>query len=114
MTQAELAESFERFWRAYPRRVSKKDARKAWAQLALTPELVDRIMAALDWQRRQPQWLRDGGQFVPYPASWIRAERWDDEEFVPEVKPMERNPFVPFKTQANRDALAEFNSRRRA
>jgi hypothetical protein len=70
---------FCRFWDAYPKRVSKKDARIAWKKLAPTPATVDRMLAALAWQCRQAAWLRDGGQFIPYPASWLRAERWDDE-----------------------------------
>jgi hypothetical protein len=64
------------FWNAYPLRVAKKDARKAWAELEPTPELVDRIIEALAWQ--VPKWARDG-YGTPYPASWLRAERWTDE-----------------------------------
>lgn len=68
-----------RFWAAYPKRVSKKDARKAWAELNPSPETVEKIVEALTWQSQQPMWVKDGGQFVPYPASWIRGERFDDE-----------------------------------
>lgn len=73
--------NFARFWDAYPKRVAKKEARKAWAQIQPQPtsETVDRMIATLAWQCRDPQWGKDGGQFVPYPASWLRAERWDDE-----------------------------------
>lgn len=70
---------FARFWNAYPKRVSKKDARIAWFQLAPTSQAVDRMVAALEWQSKQPAWLKDGGQYIPYPASWLRAERWTDE-----------------------------------
>ena len=70
---------FVRFWNAYPKRVAKKEARQAWAVLSPSPETVDRMLRTLDWQCRQPNWIRDGGQFIPYPASWLRAERWDDE-----------------------------------
>jgi len=71
--------AFDRFWAIYPRRVAKRDALKAWIQLAPSADLVDAIMVALGWQVTQPMWLRDGGQYVPYPASWIRSGRWDDE-----------------------------------
>jgi hypothetical protein len=71
--------TFDRFWEAYPRRVAKKEARKAWAQIEMTPELLERILKALAWQVKQPQWTKNDGEFVPYPASWLRAERWDDE-----------------------------------
>lgn len=70
---------FARFWDAYPKRVAKKDARLAWAQMQPSPQTVDKMLTSLAWQRLQPNWLRDGGQYIPYPASWLRAERWDDE-----------------------------------
>src|SRR5690348_1201909 len=70
---------FVRFWNAYPRRVSKKDARKAWAALNPSPETVDRMIAALEWQVPLNKW--DGAKldYAPYPASWLNAERWTDE-----------------------------------
>lgn len=72
-------EQFARFWAHYPKRVSKKDARIAWAKLDPSPAVVDRMIAALTWQVQQPAWTKDNGQFIPYPASWIHAERWNDE-----------------------------------
>ena len=35
-----------RFWNAYDKRNSKKDARKAWAELNPSPALVDQIVTA--------------------------------------------------------------------
>ena len=28
---------------------------------------------------RSDQWRKHDGQFIPYPATWLRQERWDDE-----------------------------------
>lgn len=68
-----------RFWEAYPRRVAKLDARKAWAELSPGESTVEHMIEALAWQAQQPAWTKDGGAFVPYPASWLRAQRWTDE-----------------------------------
>jgi hypothetical protein len=69
---------FSRFWAMYPNRVGKKDARKAWAELSPGPAMVDRICEALDWQ--VIQWRQQGDWYTPpYPASYLRAERFDDE-----------------------------------
>lgn len=68
-----------RFWHAYPRRVSKKDARAAWLEVQPSATDVALMEAALVWQAQQPSWLKDGGQFIPHPATWLRAERWTDE-----------------------------------
>jgi hypothetical protein len=70
---------WRRFWDAYPKRVSKKEARKAWAHLQPDAATVDQMLATLAWQCQQPGWVKDGGQFVPYPASWLRDARWEDE-----------------------------------
>jgi len=73
---AEDDPEFARFWNAYPYRVSKKDARHAWTQIGPSLELVDRMLATLAWQA--PLWEKQG-YGMPYPASWLRAERWTDE-----------------------------------
>jgi len=74
---------FDQFWAAYPRHVAKQDAKKAWNQIAPTPELVEIMLDALAWQCRQPAWTKDGGAFVPHPATWLRGGRWEDEPFEP-------------------------------
>ena len=70
---------FDRFWGAYPRKVSKADAKKAFVKLNPDTELVEAMLRALDWQKRLPEWTKDGGQFIPYPATWLNARRWEDE-----------------------------------
>ncbi len=83
--------NFERFWDAYPKKLAKGDARKAWKQMeSLMPD-IDAVLTAITAQRRSDQWLRDGGQFIPYPASWLRAEQWDDILTV-EMPKAERKP----------------------
>ena len=68
-----------RFWNAYPKRVSKKEARKAWAKVNPTPETVDRMVAALKWQVPLHRWDTEKYQFAPYPASWLNDNRWEDD-----------------------------------
>ena len=59
--------------------MSKADARKAFAKLNPDVALVEDMLRALDWQKRLPEWTKDGGQFIPYPATWLNARRWEDE-----------------------------------
>jgi hypothetical protein len=77
-----LAVSFERFWAAYPKKRNKGDALKAWRALKPSEELVTAILAAVERARESAQWRKDEGQFIPYPASWLRARGWEDEEHV--------------------------------
>jgi hypothetical protein len=66
---------FDTFWRAYPRKAAKLDARKAWKQMS--PPIAE-VLTALEWQVPANEW--DGGRFTPLPATWLRAGRWMDEE----------------------------------
>jgi hypothetical protein len=72
-------EGFEAFYAAYPRKVKPKDARKAWDKLKPDVDLQARILSAIGQQRKSPQWQKDGGQFIPYPATWLNAGEWDNQ-----------------------------------
>lgn len=72
-------DGFERFWQVYPKKKSKADAVKAWGKLKPSPDLVTTMLGALAAQCRSHDWLREGGQFIPYPATWLNACRWEDE-----------------------------------
>ena len=94
-------EDFDLFWAAYPRRVGKGDARRVWNKLRPSPAFVQQILAALSWQVLQTSWTKDGGQYIPYPATYLRQERWDDE---PMIDPR----------QAARDAANDYHAHRQA
>ena len=68
---------FDEFWKAYPRRIDKKKAQRAWTKLRPPP--LKAILDALAWQRELPDWRKDSGAFVPYPASYLNGRRWEDE-----------------------------------
>lgn len=71
---------FGRFWSAYPRRVGKQDALKAWGQLNPDDELVDQIVAGVERWKTCDQWTKDGGSFICYPATFIRGRRWEEDD----------------------------------
>ena len=73
------AAGFAEFWSAWPRKVGKAQAEKAWAKLHPSDDLVAAILRAIAAQSRSPQWLKDGGQFIPHPATWLNGKRWEDE-----------------------------------
>lgn len=76
---------FARFWDAYPKRLSKKEARKTWLKLNPPSALVDRMVDALAWQVPTYRWDGDKWDYAPYPASWLNGERWTDSP-PPNVK----------------------------
>jgi hypothetical protein len=72
--------SFEKFWNAYPRKKSKGDAEKAWKALNPDESLHDRITDALERAKTSADWRKEGGKYIPYPATWLRAKGWEDED----------------------------------
>jgi hypothetical protein len=78
---------FDKFWQVYPRKIAKADARKAWAQTQSVRPNLDVLINAITSACKTDQWMRGGGQFIPYPATWLRGERWEDchEVKLPDV-----------------------------
>ena len=71
-------EDFLYFWSEYPCKKAKLDALKAWRQTADLRPPIEEVIAAIAQQKNtSDEWNRG---FVPYPATWLRAGRWLDEE----------------------------------
>ena len=77
-----IPSKFNLFWKNYPRKVAKSDASKAFTKLIKRQEDVEKFMstllASLDWWKRQPSWTKDGGKYIPYPATWLNSGHWED------------------------------------
>ena len=71
-------DGFETFWQAWPRKVAKAEARKAWKQTAAIRPDLDTLLHAIKAACRTEQWMRGSGQFIPHAATWLRGERWED------------------------------------
>ena len=55
------------------------NVRKAWVQTeGIRPPLPE-LLETIRQQMRSDQWRKNDGQFVCYPATWLRQERWSDE-----------------------------------
>lgn len=75
---------FERFWSEYPRKIARKDAEKAWSKIPAHQQID--VMNAI--RLHTLAWKQQGTekQFIPYPATWLRGARWEDEvEIAPEM-----------------------------
>jgi hypothetical protein len=69
---------FEEFWAAYPRRVAKANAMKAWTKLNCN-SILPQILTAVRRCKSSQDWTKDGGQFIPHPATWLNRSGWEDE-----------------------------------
>lgn len=69
-------DSFDAFWKIYPKKIGKDAAKKAWHKK--NPPL-EACFTALKAQVASPDWIKESGQFIPHPATWINQGRWQDE-----------------------------------
>lgn len=69
------AQGFEQFWEAYPKKKFKGDAEKAFRSVTVP---VETLLAAIRVQSASNDWQKEGGRYIPYPASWLRALGWED------------------------------------
>ena len=71
----EYLDRFDIFWKKYPRKVAKPNAQKAWLKIKPDDALTQKMIVAIDKQGLCNREI----QFVPHPASWLNAQRWEDE-----------------------------------
>jgi len=75
-------EEFEKFWKTYPRKIGKAEARKAWAQTERIRPDTETLIIAIYAACKTEQWMQGGGLFIPHASTWLRGERWEDEHEV--------------------------------
>ena len=66
---------FEAFWQAYPKKVGKIAAKKAFERVNVP---LETLLTAIGRQKCGAQWSKDGGQYIPNPATWLNQGRWED------------------------------------
>jgi len=109
-----FAADFVSFWKAYPRKVGKGAAMKAWEK-ARPP--LDKCLATLRWQSQSEAWRKDNGQFIPHPATWLNQARWEDEPETQQEKGRVENPQAKYNgvyqsaVAALRDVMEKFPDR---
>lgn len=68
-------QTFLEFWRLYPRKTNKKEAKTAYVkQLAITDS--ETLQTTVENFRADSE--GEDKQFIPYPSTWLNQERWRD------------------------------------
>lgn len=78
---------FEDFWNAYPRKIGKLAAKRAYDR-SLKHASPEEIAAGLAAFVEAAPW--DGNlRFCPHPTTWLNQGRWADEHLEPDPPPKE-------------------------
>ncbi len=79
LEQEQTKTAFDIFWAAYPKKVAKVAAARAWKRLNPSDDLIAKIQGALEIQKNSEQWTKEGGRYIPNPATWLNGNRWEDD-----------------------------------
>ena len=74
----EQIERFERWYSEWPRKVNRAKAEEKWAEIDPDDELTEVMVAKTQEWASSPEWTKDGGQYIPHPATWLHNKRWTD------------------------------------
>lgn len=89
---------FGEFWDVYPRQESRPAAERAWAKAVKRADPAAIIKAA---QRYADDPNLPPERFIPYPARWLRDEKWNDGPLPPreDYDDLGQNvdPFTPWE-----------------
>ena len=72
-------EQFEEFYKKYPKKVKKQDVKKWFKKNKPSSELFSSMINSLEQFRGSKDWLKEKGQYIPYPSTWLNQKRWEDE-----------------------------------
>lgn len=88
---------FDRFWSAYPRKVAKAAAKKAWEK-AIRVAKAEEIIAGAERYANDPN---RHPAYTAHPATWLNAHRWADEP-LPERELTKEEKMAREKVESDR------------
>lgn len=77
-------DEFYIFWDLYPRKISKKNAYNAWKKIP--KDVKNTVILWLKEYMIKRDKENTEIQMIPYPASWLNAERYYDEIIIDEAQ----------------------------
>lgn len=111
-----ISVSFEQFWAAYPRKVSKRTARGAFERAATRDHPETIVRGAMLWAKH---WKTTGTEmvFIPHPSTWLNGDRWlDKTDSASAGSPLKGNAqlgkdFYGFEYENDEDLLTKLGAK---
>lgn len=105
--QVVYSEQFEKFWSEYPsckRKGTKEAANKTFEKYAKDFEMIMSVLSAF---KIDEMWIKNGGQFIAAPSSWLNDQNWKAEYWIKaiSVKNNDQNAKLKIKEVKEVDGL---------
>lgn len=76
--QSTQPDGFAQFWQEYPKKVAKPAALRAYKSAKLKTKDQDQIVKDLSDKKDSEEWKKEGGKYIPHPATYLNQRRWED------------------------------------
>lgn len=73
----EKSDTFETFWKAYPKKVGKEKCFNWFKSHKVDSDLLNKMLNKIEEYKNTKQWSNP--QYIPHPYTWLNQGRWDDE-----------------------------------
>lgn len=73
----EKSDTFETFWKAYPKKVGKEKCFNWFKSHKVDSDLLKKMLDKIEEYKNTKQWSNP--QYIPHPYTWLNQGRWDDE-----------------------------------
>lgn len=70
---------FEEFWNIYPKKIQKKTSEQKFKLHVKDVLTFNTIMFDLSIRVKSNDWLKEDGQYIPNPTTYLNQRRWEDE-----------------------------------
>lgn len=70
---------FTRFWAAWPahpRKAAKAQCARHWKRQGCD-DITEQVIAAVERCKVSRDWVKNSGEFIPAPATWLNQRRWE-------------------------------------
>jgi hypothetical protein len=71
---------FNEFWNIYPKKVQRKTSEQKFKINVKDVLTFNAIMYDLHFKVKSNDWLKENGQYVPNPTTYLNQRRWEDEK----------------------------------
>jgi len=72
-------DGFDVFYKAYPKKVAKPDALRAFKAAKLKVGELALVLADIGCRKDSEDWQKERGKYIPNPATYLTRRRWEDE-----------------------------------
>ena len=115
-----VLDQFEKFWKAYPRKVGKLQATKTWNKIKPDQNLFDDIIRGVEAYKKTKQWIDEmkttDKRHIPHPSTFLNDQRYYDE-IVPNKEIQQRpvrtvppeRPMTEKQREKNKDLRSNIN-----